>query len=291
MNKTREFWYFLLQGTLDDKTGVYSNYYTYGTHCGDCLSKAMKTAENEGVIKPVLIETCRLDDLESFELPENAVKINSDIFMLPTFSTYELKGEETEFTPPTGIAFGTDENEYETDLIKECFVAYNKNDNGIFEFELVADNSRLIETYFNAIDFLPATDGFWIFIRDHWENEQTELFAGKDLISKEDIIKFLRFNNESTLKNGFIDIVVHSKKGETNLTLDEHKKIQLHTKDESVFNEFIGKIVGIGFEQTRDYYNIEFGYYHWHYRTDKSLGRTEFKKMLREQNFEQININ
>lgn len=291
MSKNREFWYFLLQGTLDDKTGVYSNFYTYGTHCGNCLAKAMKTAEKEGVIKPELIETCRLDNLEGFELPENAIELNSDIFMLSTFNTYILKKEEKEFTPPTGIAFGTDENEYETDLIKECFVAYGKNDNGIFEFELVADNSRLVETYFKAIDFLPDTDGFWIYIRDHWENEQTELHAGKDLISKENIIEFLKSNNESTLQNGFIDIVVHSKKGETNLTLDEHKKIQLHTKDESVFNEFIGKIIEIGFEQTREYYNIEFGYYHWHYRTDKSLNRNEFKEMLSRKNFEKIELN
>ena len=84
--------------------------------------------------------------------------------------------------------------------------------------------------------------------------------------------------------------MIHSKKGETNLTLDEHKKIQLHTKDESVFNEFIGKIIEMGFEQTREYYNIEFGYYHWHYRTDKSLNRNEFKKMLSTKNFEQIEL-
>ena len=69
------------------------------------------------------------------------------------------------------------------------------------------------------------------------------------------------------------------------------KKFNYTRKNESVFNEFIGKIVGIGFEQTRDYYNIEFGYYHWHYRTNKSLNRTEFKKLLREKNFEQINMN
>ena len=160
INKNREFWYFLLQGTLDEKTGVYSNFYTYGTHCGDCLSKAMKIAKKEGVIKPKLIETCRLDNLEGFELPENVIEMNSDIFMLSTLNSFELKKEETEFTPPIGIAFGTDENEYETDLIKECFVAYGKNDNGIFEFELVVDNSRLIETYFKAIDFLPDTNGF-----------------------------------------------------------------------------------------------------------------------------------
>ena len=94
MSKNREFWYFLLQGTLDDKIGVYSNFYTYGTHCGDCLAKAMKTAEKEGVIKPELIETCRLDNLEGFKLPENAIEMNSDIFMLSTFNTYELKKEE-----------------------------------------------------------------------------------------------------------------------------------------------------------------------------------------------------
>lgn len=290
MSENREFWYFLLQGTLDYQTGVYLNFYTYGTHCGDCLAKAIKTAKKERVIEPELIETCRLDDLEGFELPENAIEMNSDVFMLSTLNTYELKKEEIEFTPPIGIAFGTDDNEYETDLIKECFVAYGKNENGIFEFELVVDNSRLIETYFKAIDFLPETDGFWIYIRDHWENEQTELFAGKDLISKESIIEFLKAKNESTLKNGFIDIVVYSKKGETNLTLDEHKKIQLHTKDESVFKEFIRKIIEIGFEQTREYYSIQFGYHHWHYRTDKSLNRNEFKKMLSENNFEQIEM-
>lgn len=150
----------------------------------------------------------------------------------------------------------------------------------------MVDNCRLIETFFSALDFLPATDGFWIYIRDHWENEQTELFTRKDLNSKEDIIKFLESNSESTLKNGFIDIVIHSKKGETKLTLNEHKKIHLDTKDESVFIEFIEKIVALGFEQTRDCYNIEFGYYHWHYRTDKSLNRKEFKEMLREQHFD-----
>ena len=291
MSKNREFWYFLLNGTLDDNTGVYSNFYTYGTHCGNCLAKSIEIAESEGIINSELIETCRLDNLEEFELPEIAIEMNSDVFMLSNLNSYELKKEETEFTPPTGIAFGTDENEYETDLIKECFVAYGKNENEIFEFELVADNCRLIKTFFKAIDFLPKTDGFWIYLRDHWENEQTELFAGKDLISKENIIEFLKSNNESTLKNGFIDIVVHSKKGETNLTLDEHKKIRLHTKDESVFNEFIGKIIEIGFKQTRDYYNIEFGYHHWHYRTDKSLNRNEFKEMLSRKNFEKIELN
>jgi hypothetical protein len=128
-------------------------------------------------------------------------------------------------------------------------------------------------------------------LHDHWEDKETELFAAKDLISKKSIIEFLKANEEATLKNGFIDIVAHSKEGETNLYLNEHKKIQLYTKEESVFNDFIGRIIDLGFEQTRDFYNIEFGYHHWHYRTNKSLDRNEFNKLLIESNFEQIEMN
>lgn len=70
------------------------------------------------------------------------------------------------------------------------------------------------------------------------------------------------------------------------MTLDDHKKIQLHTKDEEVFKNFIGNIIDLGYEQTRDFYNLEFGYHHFHYRLADSLTRTEFKQMLTENRFE-----
>lgn len=75
---------------------------------------------------------------------------------------------------------------------------------------------------------------------------------------------------------------------ETNLTLDDHKKIQLHTKDEEVFKHFIGQIKDLGYEQTRDFYNLEFGFQHWHYRLADSLNRTEFIEMLKDNHFEFI---
>lgn len=288
MNSNKEFWYHLVQGTLDKQTGVFANFYCPGEHCGDSFSKAEKIAKEEGIISPVLIETCRLDNLEEFELPEDAIQVDEDSFMLPTFNTYELVEGEYEFIPPTGIAFGTDEGEYDTDLIKEAFVAYNKNDDGIFEFELVLDHSNLIPTYLKAIDFLPSVDGFWVYLLDHWDNSKTELWVGKNIVSKDKALKFLTDNEESTLKNGFLDIVVHSKEGETNLTLNQHKKVQLHTKNEAVFQNFIGKIEDLGFEQTRDYYNIEDGYYHWHYRPAGSFDKPEFKELLKRNEFEKI---
>jgi len=76
--------------------------------------------------------------------------------------------------------------------------------------------------------------------------------------------------------------------GETNLTLDNHKKIQLHTKDEELFNDFGKKVMELGFEQTREFYNLEFGYHHWHYRPADSLNREDFKQLLKSKNFELV---
>ena len=82
--------------------------------------------------------------------------------------------------------------------------------------------------------------------------------------------------------------MVHSLTGQTNLTLDEHKKIQLHTKEEDLFNDFGKKIMNLGFEQTKDFYNLEFGYHHWHYRPFDSLDRDNFIELLRREKFELI---
>lgn len=288
MNSNKEFWHLLIQGKIDDQTGAFANFYCYGNHLGESYFKAEKIAKDEGLDSPVLIETCRLDNLEGFEVPEEAIKITSDSYMLPSFSTYPINNDEYEFIPPVGVAFGTDEGEFDTELIKEAFVAYNKNDNGIFEFELVADNSKLISTYYKTIEFLPSVDGFWIYLLDHWDDSTTELWAGKNIVSKEAAVQLLTNNKESTLKNGFVDIVVHSQEGETNLTLNEHKKIQLHTKSESVFQDFIGKVINLGFVKTKDYYSIEHGYYHWHYGPQGSLNKTEFIELLKRNEFEKI---
>ncbi|GGH27773.1 hypothetical protein GCM10011418_37930 [Sphingobacterium alkalisoli] len=58
--------------------------------------------------------------------------------------------------------------------------------------------------------------------------------------------------------------------------------------EEGLFKDFIGNIVELGYEQTRDFYNLEFGYQHFYYRLADSLTRAEFKQMLTENKFELI---
>ena len=217
------------------------------------------------------------------------IKIVDDVYMRPEIYTYPLdNGPDQDFIPPTGIVKDVDKGEYDYELITENFVAYNANENSIFEFEIALAKKNLIDTFITAIKFLPTIDGFWIYIKNFWDNELTELWAAKHFIDEDTVIDFLIQQKQNTLENGYLDIVVHSTTGETNLTLTDHKTIQLYTKDENVFRSFIGNIINLGYEQTRDFYYLGFGYHHFHYRPTNSLKRSEFKQMLTEHKFELI---
>jgi len=128
----------------------------------------------------------------------------------------------------------------------------------------------------------------WLYLLDHWDDGSTELWYGENIVSESKAREFLTQNESSTLKNGFVDIVTHSIEGETNLKLSEHKTIQLNTKSEVVFKNFIGAFIDLGFSQTRDFHSIEYGFHHWHYRPLDSLDKPQLANQLRKQGFKNV---
>lgn len=284
----KELWYLLIDGQQDAETGIVGNFYAYGNHLGDALDKTIKASIDYKFTNHNLTEVSLLENFDEIENNKELVKIADNVYMRPTTYSFPFNDPDKEFIPPIGIVKSVYEGEYEYDLIKENFVAYGADENGIFEFELVLTKENLIDTFIKTIEFLPTIDGFWIYLKNYWESDLTELWVAKHFTDKQTVINFIKTQKKNTLENGFLDIVIHSLTGETNLTLDDHKKIQLHTKDEGLFNDFIGNIIELGYEQTRDFYNLEFGYHHLHYRLVDSLTRTEFKQMLNENKFELI---
>ncbi len=281
-------WYFLIDGQKDCETGIVGNFYAYGSHLGDALEKVIEASKEYSFSNHNLTEASYLDTFEVIENNSELLEIANKVFMRPTTYTFPFDDPDKEFVPPVGIVKSVYEGEYEYDLIKENFVAYGANENGIFEFELVLTKENLIDTFLKTIDFLPSMDGFWIYIKNFWETGLTELWVAKHFTEKQIVKDFLLSHKIDTLENGYLDIVVHSLSGETNLTLDDHKKIQLHTKGEKIFQNFLENITDLGYEQTREFYNLEFGYHHFHYRLADSLTRENFKQMLTENNFEII---
>lgn len=281
----KEFWHFLVNGKHDHEFGAFANFYVYGLHCGDAMEGTIHFAETNAVTDAEIVEATCLDQFEDYE-PPNVIQIGEDAFMLNSLSLYPIEDTYSSFKAPIGIIKSNEDGEYDYELIKEAFAAYDKDENGIYVFELVADRSNFLDTFLKTIDFLPSVDGFWIYIADHWEDSKTQLWVSKDITDKRDVIDFLLEQKGNTIESGYVNCVVHCIAGETNLKICEHKKIHLHTKDKNLFEDFGFKIMELGYKQTKELYNLEFDYHHYHYRPANSLNRDEFVEMLKSKNFE-----
>lgn len=283
-----QLWYFLIDGQSDEKTGLFGNFYSYGQHLGDALMNTFNDAKSKCFNNPNLIEVSKLDRFEVIENRDELVRLSENVFMRQATHSFPFDDPEKDFVPPIGIAFAVENGEYDYELIKETFVAYEQDENGIFELELVIGKENLKDVFFKTLNFLPQVDGFWIYIQNHWDNDSEEIWIAKHFIEKERVLDFLTSQESNTIDNGYIKIVINCSLGETNLTLDDHKKIQLHTKDQDVFNDFIVQVINLGYKQSREFYNIEWGFHHWHYRPAGSLTRNEFIEMLQYNQFELI---
>jgi hypothetical protein len=291
MTKNPEmFWRFLVNGRQNATQGVLGNFYAAGQHCGEALHRVLLAAADQEFLDAYALEASRLYDDD--ELPEEALTLADGTLMLPTHYVYPLDDEyEPEFVAPTGIIKSMDgeedEEEYDYELIRECFVAYAPNEEGFFRFELVVEQARLADTFFRALHLVPAVNGLWLQLQDHWDDGPTELWRGPESVEAPGIEAFLRQHRPSTLENGFVDCIVSSARGETSLTLDEHKTIRLQTQDEQVFIGFLRGIEQLGFERNTDeLYTLEVGFHHYHYRPHDSLGREELRTLLQRQGFE-----
>lgn len=281
-----ELWYFLIDGQQDKETGIVGNFYAYGHHLGDALQKVIQASLDYSFTNANLTEASLLENFDAIDKNDELVEIADQVYIRPTTYTFPFDDPDKEFIPPIGIVKSVDEGEYDYDLIKERFVAFGQNENGIFELELVVAKPNLITLFLKFISLLPTVDGFWIYIKSFWDDDKTELWVAKHFTDKNILIDFLKTQKSNTLENGYLDIVVHSLTGETNLTLDDHKKIQLHTKDEDLLKHFIDQVIDLGYEQTKEFYSLEYGFHHLHYRPVDSLTRTEFKAMLKQNTFE-----
>lgn len=290
IENTLQLWQFLINGKDKKQNGVHATFYAYGKHLGDALAHTLRATSKYGIKEPYAVRAGCLGVDSHFKFPQDVVKVTKYALINTKVETYLPNTIEKAFIPPIGIIKSTDGDELKYDTIKDGFIAYNNEENETFELELVVNRDQLADTFFKILHHLPTIDGFWIYLWNKWDNRKTELWVDKKMVNLHEIIDFLQTNQSSTIENGFITCVIHSAIGETNITLDEYKKIKVTTKDEELF-DFIGaKIIQLGFKQIEDFYSLEHGFHHWNYRPYNSLDRNNFKNLLDENGFELLDI-
>jgi hypothetical protein len=285
----KELWYFLISGQSDEETGLFGNFYAYGEHLGEAVQNAFMAALMYNFHHPCLVEADLLEDFGSIGNAEELLQIADEVYLRVPIFSFPFNDPDKSFEAPVGIVKASGEDTYDYELIKEGFVTYEHEEEGVFELELLAGKNRLADTFLALINSMPSVDGFWIYLQDHWEKGKTALWTAKHFTSKESVIRFLKTQRLNTLENGFVKLVVHSTNGDTNLKLDDHKKIRLHTESEGIFHSFVLQLRSMDYEQhTGEYYNLEFGFHHWHYRPAGSFTRKGFVELLEKEKFEWI---
>ena len=153
-------WYLMIDGQQDAETGIFSNFYAYGSHLGDALDKAIKASIKHGFANHNLTEASLLSGFEEIDDNSELIEIANDVYMRPTTYSFPYDDPDKSFVPPIGIVKSVFEGEYEYELIEEKFVAYGADEDGTFELELVVAKENLINIFVKSIGFLPEVDGF-----------------------------------------------------------------------------------------------------------------------------------
>ncbi|MDR2688249.1 MAG: hypothetical protein LBB76_00630, partial [Azoarcus sp.] len=265
-------------------SGLYANFYAWGSHLGEAWHKAYEAALAEKeIIDPVLMEAYILQSLDDINYEGELSHLAPDVYRIPANILYPLDDPEPLFVPPTGVV-PTDEDRDAEPPLQACFASYTGEE---YTIVLAATKDALEPTFAHALHLLPNVVGMGIGVQGHWERKLNEWWINKtDFKTAEAVLSFFAQARQNTLENGFLDLVVFAQDGETRLMLSEHKTLNLYTKDEKLFRRVVAEFISLGYAHKEDCISMAYGHHHWHYRPAGSLERKKFAGFLRKYRFE-----
>ena len=266
--------------SIASESSFFQTFWCPASHPGAAIDTVLKACIRLGVRNP---QARILDSIDFKSLPKNAIrnrKIN--VFYSPVRNYFPT---ENSFIAPYGIIEADEKGKYDYELIQEGF-ALTKTEHGIYEVEAVIARGNLTRVFFSLINRLPSIRVFWIKIAADWEDQgRGELWTNEDLNTEESIRRYLTSHPRDTIANGHLALTVYSDAGQTNLTIDTHKTIKVLTKSAALQRRMAAQLRRLGYEQLTDFYSLEYGYHHWHYRPKRSKSRRRLIAALKKDGF------
>lgn len=255
-------------------------FWTHGNHTGDAIEKVLSACSKLQIPNTIASE---VHYYESVELPADLVHDKKlKIFYHP--QRHYFPTEKT-FIAPFGIIKAMQDGEWDYDLISEGF-AELKRDDGFYQLDAVVERDKLFETFIELVKRLPSIKVFWIRLAADWENEnRVELWTNEKLNTVELIEEYLKSHWNDTVANGHVGLTVFSAVGKTNLSIDSHKLIKVLGTSATIHRKMAAGLRKLGFEELSEFYSLEDGYYHWHYRPTRSKSRKRLIAALKDDGF------
>ncbi|HEY6186880.1 MAG TPA: hypothetical protein VIW80_04315 [Pyrinomonadaceae bacterium] len=253
-------------------------FWSWANHLGEAIDKVLRACRSMGIENATASEA---DPFDFAALPDHVIHDEKlDVFFAEARHFFPTTVEGS-FIPPTGIIKSCQDGELDYELIREGFSQMIRGD-GLYEVEAVIGRDQLFETFVALVRRLPSIRVFWIKIAADWEDKGREEFlVNEDLDSAESITDFLTAHAKDTVPNGHVALTAYSKVGQTNLVIDTHKTIKVLTKSAKVQSKMVARLKKLGFVELPEFYSLEYGYYHWHYRPTRSKSRSRFVAALK----------
>jgi hypothetical protein len=266
--------------SIASTNSFFQTFWCQAAHPGAAIDTVLKACIRLGVRNP---QARILDSTDFKSLPKNAInnrKLN--VFYSPVRNYFPT---EKSFIAPHGIIEANEKGKYDYELIQEGF-ALTKTELGIYNVEAVIERDNLAHVFFLLINRLPSIRVFWIKIAADWEDHgRGEFWTNEDLNTEESIRHYLTSHPRDTIANGHLALTVFSDAGQTNLTIDTHKTIKVLTKSAALQGRMAAQLRRLGFKQLNNFYSLEYGYHHWHYRPKRSKSRTRLVAALKNDGF------
>jgi len=279
----KEFYTGLIEAT-DNNQAFVQVFYAYGSHIGEAIDSMLSYAIEIGLKNPKVVEA----DFYQFEnLSDDAMKVDGlDIYFINERYYFPIN-EFTSFQLPYGVILSCIEGEFEPELIKEGFTRYT-DDNEIKHLDIVIDRSKLLDAFLSIAEKLNSIRVLWVRLEKDWEDGQEfEFYANESLNNISNIKNFILDNINDILLNGYLSTTIYSSDGATNVSIDKHKKIHISTKSSEFIDLAANYIenMNLNFYDFDNFYSIDYGYYHYHYRPTNSKSRMDLIKHLKENGF------
>ena len=256
-------------------------FWAHALHLGEAIDRVSDYAYKLDIQE---FKVSEADTYDFGSVPEDAIEDNGIYYDSNRY--YYPADEYSNFHFPYGIVPACIKSEYGTEEIREGYSKFE--DNEFKHIEIVVNKSNLLRLYLDIIEKMGRAKVVWIKIIRDWESANTmEFYTNQDLTNVKLIEKFIKRNFENIFLNGYVSITVYYEEGETNLNLDEHKKIHLITRSNRTFETIVAYINSCNYD-FYDYNNfrkIDYRYYHWHYRPTNSIKRKDLIDELKVQGF------
>lgn len=266
--------------SVGPEQSFFQEFWTYGDHIGEAIERVLSACSTLQIPNAIASEA---DFVNSDLLPDGVVdnkKLN--VYYTPGRSYFPT---EESFIAPFGIIKAQENGEFDYGLIREGF-SLMKRDDGIYELNAVVQRDKLFDTFIELVKRLPSIKVFWVALAADWEDKNREEFWTNEKLNAAGLIEgYLRSHWNDTVANGHVALTVYSSVGQTNLSIGTHKSIKVLGKSAPIQRTMAAALRRLGYQELAELYSLEGGYYHYHYRPERSKSRQRLIAALKEDGF------